>query len=145
MVVLPTSEASCLLRDTLAVGWISVASDQPSWRNTKQAHFIRHGPPRMFWLHNAWAAVSAKYWLLHSEEQRGCRGGLNQVLQKKEKRGQFEESKLAVGLDCLSMLLFKFVGLIPCRFKCKIKVVFLEETSVRYKLRLVVVKFNVRR
>lgn len=44
MAVLPTSEASCLLRDTLAVGCISVASDQPSWRNTKQAHFSRRVP-----------------------------------------------------------------------------------------------------
>lgn len=62
----------------------------------------------MFWLHNVWAAVSVKYWLLHLEDAEDAWMHFNGI---KEKRGLFEEGKLAVGLDYLSMLL-KFVDLI---------------------------------
>ena len=75
--------------------------------------------------------------------QRTPRGLELGFIEKKEKRGVFEESKQAGGLDCPSMLLLKFVGLISCRLKCKnrkpLKVVILEETSSKeFKLRLVV-------
>lgn len=67
--------------------------------------------------------------------RRAERGQRGLKLSFTEKRGLVEESKRAVGLDCLSMLLLKFVGLKHCRLKCNnrkaIKVVILEETSTQ--------------